>query len=133
MERLSKFAEPDLVRQIDEVRSEADQILADLMQSLDDACSNADEIVAGIQQLVDEMPHRPERIEFLQSVRDIRGLRAHALLAARRARQLWGAAGGEQRREESLLIRQNILAIRLQVTRLAGILEGLLEPRHQPG
>jgi DNA-binding SARP family transcriptional activator len=127
----SKFAESKLMRELDEAFSEADEIIVDLMRKLDEACSNADEIIAHIQQLLDESPSRPERIEFLQAVREIRNQRAQALLAARRIKQLSAPPGDEQRREESLFIRKAILAIRLQVTRLAGILEALLEPRHQ--
>jgi len=93
---------------------------------LDEACSNADEIIAHTQELLDESPSRPERIEFLQAVREIRSQLAQALLAARRTKQLSTPRGEDQRHEESLFIRKATLAIRLQVSRLAGILEALL-------
>jgi len=101
----------------------------DLLRKLDEACSNADEIIAHIPELLGENPSRPERNEFLEAVREIRSQRAQALLAARRAKQLSARPDDEQRREE-LLIRQAILAIQFQITRLAEILEALLEPRN---
>ena len=100
----------------------------DLLRRLDEACSNSDEIIVYVQELLDESPSRPERNEFLEAVREIRSQRAQALLAARRAKQLSVRPDDEQRREE-LLIRQAILAIQFQITRLAEILEALLEPR----
>ena len=125
---MSTLVDLALTREPGEAACEADETSVDLLRRLDEACSNSDEIIVYVQELLDESPSRPERNEFLEAVREIRSQRAQALLAARRAKQLSVRPDDEQRREE-LLIRQAILAIQFQITRLAEILEALLEPR----
>jgi hypothetical protein len=102
----------------------------ELMRELDEACSHADEIIRHIQKRLDQSPPMPERAEYLvMHVREVRRQRAQALFAAHRGKAL-PAQREEQRREVVLLMRKATLTIRLQVTRLAGILESMLEPRH---
>jgi hypothetical protein len=101
------------------------------MRELDEACSHADEIIGQIQKRLDDGSRIPERGGFLpMHVREIRLQRILALQEAQRNKALSVLQREEQRREVALLIRKSILTIHLQVSRLAGILEGLLEPHH---
>jgi hypothetical protein len=101
---------------------------SDLSRELEEACSRAEELIARIQKRLDEGPSSPERVEFLLAhVREVRLQRALALLTAN---ALLAPQAKDQRGREALVIRKAILAIRLQVTRLAGILEALLDPHH---
>ncbi len=106
---------------------ETDEMIIDLMRKLVDACSHAEELIVCIQKHLDEeSPSAFERYEFLRAVREIRSERGHALLAMERVNQLSGAQDKERCGEEALFSRKAILAIRLQVSRLAGMLETLL-------
>jgi hypothetical protein len=106
--------------------SETDEMIIDLMRKLVDACSHAEELIVCIQKHLDESSSPCERYEFVRAVREIRSERGHALLAMERVNQLSGAQDKERWAEEALFIRKAILAIRLQVSRLAGMLETLL-------
>ncbi len=95
MEFVSTLTNLDLLRELDEARSEADEIIIDIEKRLGEL---------GLIQ----------RFEFLLAVRRVRRQLEED------QEQLDGDAGG---------IRKTILGIWLRVTRLAGMLEALLEPR----
>ena len=91
----------------------------DLLRELDEARSEADKIIDHIQKRLSDLPFSLagfKRLEFVFSVREVR-------------RHLEEVFDHEQRDGDAGGIRKAILAIWLQVTRLAGMLEALLEPR----
>ena len=90
----------------------------DLIRELDEARSEADVIIARTQKRLDDLPSpRAELKEFLLAARELRRQLGEALVTGRREQdreQRDGDAGG---------VRKAILAIWLQVTRLAGMWE----------
>ena len=88
-----------------------------VLHELDEARSEADKIIEHIQKRLSDLSLAGfKRLEFMLSVRDVR-------------RHLEEVFEQEQRDGDAGSIRKAILAIWLQVTRLAGMLEALLEPR----
>ncbi len=98
MEIASTVTNVDLLRELDEARSEADKIIDDILKRLGDFPSS---------------PAGFKRLEFMLSVREVR-------------RHLERVLDQEQRHGDAGGIGK---AIWLQVTRLAGMWEALLEPR----
>ncbi len=102
----------------------------DLIRELDEARSEADVIIAHTQKRLDDLPSpRAELKEFLLAARELRRQLGEALVIGRREQdreQRDGDAGG---------IRKAILAIWLQVTRLAGMWEAFARaaPLRRPG
>jgi hypothetical protein len=96
----------------------------DLMRELNEARSEADKIIAHIKKRLNDLPFpRAELNEFLLAVRRVRRQLEEALLTGRREEDQG------QRDGDAGAIRKAILAIWLRVTRLAGMWEALLEPR----
>ena len=99
VEFLRTLTHLDLLRELDEARSEADKIIEHIQERLGDLS------LAGFK-----------RLEFMLSVREVR-------------HHLEDILDQEPRDGDAVGIRKAILAIWLQVTRLAGMWEALLEPR----
>src|SRR5216683_951821 len=101
----------------------------DLIRELDEARSEADVIIAHTQKRLDDLPSpRAELKEFLLAARELRRQLGEALVTGRREQdreQRDGDAGGIRK----------ILAIWLQVTRLAGMWEAFARaaPLRRPG
>jgi len=94
----------------------------DLLRELDEARSEADEIIVHIQKRLGDLGSI-QRFEFLLAVRRVRLQLEEALLPGRRKQDR------ERRDGDAGAIRKTILAIWLKVTRLAGMWEALLKPR----
>jgi len=100
-----------------------------LLNELDWLSVRAAQMVARIhERLNDTEPAPPEfnMLMFLSSERELRDRLEEARKAAERLRAPSASEHEEQRSRDALVIRKAILAIELQVARLAGMLEALL-------
>ncbi len=109
MELVSPLTDLDLMRELNEARSEADKIIAQIKKRLADLPSPSAKF---------------KRFEFLLAVRQVRRQLEEALPPGRREQD------HEQRDGDPGAIQKASLAIWFQITRLAGMWEALLEPRH---
>jgi|GEM_PF-3947904 len=100
-----------------------------LLSELDWVSTRADQMISRINQRLSErasMPPEFSMLTFLASKGAIRDRLEEAQAAGARLRELSTSEHEEQRSRDVLAVQKATLAIELQVTRLAGLLEALL-------
>ena len=106
-------------------------LLADthLLNELDRVSARADQMISRIYKRLKEIVRAPPEfslLTYLTSEREISDRLKEAKQAAERLRSPSSSEHEEQRSRDTFVVRKAMLAIELQVARLAGLLEALL-------